>query len=273
MNSYLWGKNLGNYRTGMVIGALVGVASGGFVGLLFGAIIGYQADKLIRRFSGVEQWTQATVQAAFFDASFAVMGKVAKADGQVTRVEIQYAEAVMVRMQLKDDKRQRAITFCNKGKQSGYEIADVLVPLRRALGRGNTQARMMFVEIQLAAALVDGQFSPSEGQVLGEMCQLLGVMQREFEAVAARMSAEHAFQQQGSSAQPHAHDIAQAYGVLGVAVECDNKTLKQAYRRLMSQHHPDKLVAQGLPDEMMQLAKEKTQEIQAAYDVVKHARK
>ncbi|MDP6190001.1 MAG: hypothetical protein QF872_04260, partial [Gammaproteobacteria bacterium] len=98
MNSYLWGKNLGNYRTGMVIGALVGVASGGFVGLLFGAIIGYQADKLIRRLSGVEQWTQATVQAAFFDASFAVMGKVAKADGQVTRVEIQYAEAVMVRM-------------------------------------------------------------------------------------------------------------------------------------------------------------------------------
>ncbi|MDP6190123.1 MAG: DnaJ domain-containing protein, partial [Gammaproteobacteria bacterium] len=79
--------------------------------------------------------------------------------------------------------------------------------------------------------------------------------------------------QQGSSAQPHAHDIAQAYGVLGVAAECDNKTLKQAYRRLMSQHHPDKLVAQGLPDEMMQLAKEKTQEIQAAYDVVKRARK
>ncbi|MDP6967763.1 MAG: co-chaperone DjlA [Gammaproteobacteria bacterium] len=274
MNGYLLGKNMASHRTGMVVGALIGLATGGGFGLLFGAIIGYQADKFVRRLAGGEQWTQATAQGAFFDASFAVMGKVAKADGRVTQVEIQYAETVMARMQLKDDKRQRAIAFFNKGKQNGYEMADVLEPLRRALGRSNAHARMMFVEIQLAAALVDGHFSSDEGRVLGEMCQLLGVTQREFEAVTARMAAQHSFQQQhGNTSQPHANEIAHAYGVLGVAPECDNKTLKQAYRRLMSQHHPDKLVAQGLPDEMMQLAKEKTQEIQAAYDVVKRARK
>jgi DnaJ like chaperone protein len=101
------------------------------------------------------------------------------------------------------------------------------------------------------------------------------VTQREFDAVSARMSAEHSFNQQhfGQGAQTHAQELEHAYGVLGVSAECDNKTLKKAYRRLMSEHHPDKLVAQGLPDEMMQLAKEKTQEIQAAYDIVKRARK
>ncbi len=276
MNGYLLGKNVANHRTGMVIGALLGMASGGFVGLLFGLIIGYQGDKLIRRFSGAQQWTQDKAQGAFFDATFAVMGKVAKADGRVTQAEIQYAEAVMARMQLTGERRQRAIDCFSKGKQTGYEITDVLEPLRRALGRGNVHARVMFVEIQLAAALVDGEFSPSEGQVLGEMCQLLGVTQQEFETVAARMAAEHSFHQQhqdGRQAQPKASEVKQAYGVLGVAQDCDNKSLKQAYRRLMSQHHPDKLVAEGLPDEMMLLAKEKTQEIQAAYDVVKRSRK
>lgn len=278
MNGYLLGKNLANHRTGMVIGALLGLASGGFVGLLLGSFVGYQLDKLVRRFSGIEQWTQDKAQAAFFDATFAVMGKVAKADGRVSEAEIKYAEAVMARMHLTGDRRQRAIDCFTKGKQAGYEITDVLEPLRRALGRGNANAhaRMMFVEIQLAAALVDGQFSPSEGRVLGEMCQLLGVSQQEFEQVAARMAAEHSFHQQhasGAGAAPQPNEIEQAYGVLGVAEDCDNKTLKQAYRRLMSQHHPDKLVAEGLPDEMMQLAKEKTQEIQAAYDVVKRSRK
>lgn len=277
MNGYLVGKNLANHRTGMVIGALLGMASGGFVGLLFGSVIGYQLDKLIRRFSGAEQWTQEKAQDAFFDATFAVMGKVAKADGRVTQAEIQYAEAVMARMQLTGERRKRAIDLFTKGKTSGYELTDVLEPLRRALGRSNAHARMMFVEIQLAAALVDGEFSPSEGAVLGEMCKLLGVSQQEFQTVAARMAAEHSFHQQyqqdGTKAKPQADEVEQAYGVLGVAKSCDNKELKQAYRRLMSQHHPDKLVAEGLPDEMMLLAKEKTQEIQAAYDVVKRSRK
>lgn len=259
----------------MVLGGLIGIASGGFVGLVFGAYIGYQIDKLMRSSGGAGQWTQAAAQGAFFDATFAVMGKLAKVDGRVTQAEIQYAESTMARMQLQGAKRQRAIEFFTMGKQPDYNMAEVLEPLRRALGRDNTHARMMFVEIQLAAALVDGHFNPDEGRVLMEMCQLLGVTQREFDAVSARIAAEHSFHQQhfGQGTQTHAQELEHAYGVLGVSAECDNKTLKKAYRRLMSEHHPDKLVAQGLPDEMMQLAKEKTQEIQAAYDIVKRARK
>ena len=48
--------------------------------------------------------------------------------------------------------------------------------------------------------------------------------------------------------------------------------MKKAYRKQMSQHHPDKLAAKGLPPEMMNMAKEKAQEIQQAWELIKQAR-
>ena len=66
--------------------------------------------------------------------------------------------------------------------------------------------------------------------------------------------------------------IGAAYKVLGVNETCSDTELKKAYRRLMSQHHPDKLVSKGLPEEMMKLATEKTQEIKNAYERIKQFR-
>ena len=63
--------------------------------------------------------------------------------------------------------------------------------------------------------------------------------------------------------------LSQAYKILGVSKNSSEAEIKKAYRRLMSQHHPDKLVSKGLPDEMIQLATEKTQEIRKAYDLIK----
>ena len=265
---------MARHRTGLVLGALIGL-TGGPSGMLFGAAIGYYLDKLIRSVAGTESWTQAKAQTAFFDATFCVMGKIAKADGQVSAKEIEYAESVMTRMQLKGASRKRAIECFSQGKEADFDLTQVLEPLRRALVN-NASVKQMFIEIQLQAALVDGEFSPSEGLVLTQVCQLLGITQREFEDVASRMKSERSFHQGGGQGQFEGSGslgLKQAYGVLGVDQDCDAKSLKMAYRKLMSQHHPDKLVARGLPDEMMQLAKEKTQEIQAAYDAVKKSRK
>lgn len=266
---------MARHRTGLIIGAMIGGLSGGPSGVLFGAAIGYYLDKLVRSVAGAESWTQAKAQTAFFDATFCVMGKIAKADGQVTAEEIEYAQAVMTRMQLSEALRKRAIECFSQGKAAYFDLAQVLEPLRRALVN-NVSVRQMFIEIQLQAAMADGEFSPSEGRVLSEVCQLLGISQQEFEAVAQRMKAEQSFHQSGGQGQFEAaggQGLKQAYGVLGIDPDCDAKSLKTAYRKLMSQHHPDKLVARGLPDEMMQIAKQKTQEIQAAYDAVKKSRK
>ena len=274
MNTYSFGANMARHRTGLVLGALIGL-TGAPSGMLFGAAIGYYLDKLIRSVAGAENWTQAKAQTAFFDATFCVMGKIAKADGQVTALEIQYAEAVMTRMQLSDVLRKRAIECFSQGKEDAFDLGQVLEPLRRALVN-NASVKQMFIEIQLQTALVDGDFSAAEGRILGEVCQLLGVTQQEFEAVAQRMKAEQSFHQGGGQGQFEGSGnagLTQAYGVLGVKPDCDAKSLKMAYRKLMSQHHPDKLVARGLPDEMMLIAKQKTQEIQAAYDAIKKSRK
>ena len=66
--------------------------------------------------------------------------------------------------------------------------------------------------------------------------------------------------------------LSDAYEVLGVSENASDAEVKKAYRRLMSQHHPDKLASKGLPEEMMQLAKEKTQEIKLAYEQIKRSR-
>lgn len=274
MNGYSFGANMARHRTGLLLGALIGL-SGGPSGILLGAALGYYLDKRIRSGAGFETWTQAKAQMAFFDATFCVMGKIAKADGHVTSEEIRYAEQVMVQMQLTGEHRTRAINCFNQGKASDFDLVQVLEPLRRALVN-NAAVKQMFIEIQLQAALVDGQFSQSEGVILAQVCQLLGITQQQFDAVAARMKSEQSFHQSGGNGQfegQGASGLKQAYGVLGVDSNCDTKTLKSAYRKLMSQHHPDKLVARGLPDEMMLIAKQKTQEIQAAYDAIKKSRK
>ena len=59
------------------------------------------------------------------------------------------------------------------------------------------------------------------------------------------------------------------YDRLGVSKDASQDEIKRAYRKLMSEHHPDKLVAKGLPPEMMEMAKQKAQEIQKAYELIK----
>lgn len=73
----------------------------------------------------------------------------------------------------------------------------------------------------------------------------------------------------GGSKRHKADQLVDAYKILDVSSDADGKTVKRAYRKLMNEHHPDKLMAKGLPPEMMNVAKEKSQEIQNAYDLIK----
>jgi len=257
-------------RTGVIVGALIGMVSGGLFGVVFGAGLGFV----------IERWLRGTFlpalnpQQAFFQATFAVMGKVAKADGRVTEDEIEFARHVMARMKLNESRRREAIDWFTRGKSEEFEIDEVIKPLAVLL-RKHTAVKLMLVEIQLQAAMIDGELSRAELAVIAKLCDLLLLTSMERDAVIARMRAHTSYQgeQQGFTAAGQQHLVLEAYGVLGVESSATDKEVKQAYRRLMSQHHPDKLVAKGLPEEMMQIAKEKAQEIQAAYDCVRQARK
>lgn len=263
------------YRTGIVLGGLIGLVSGAIPGLLLGAVVGGLVNRAL---VGFMQGPHSP-QAIFFKATFSVMGCIAKADGRVTEAEIQYAQAVMARMNLSAQRRQEAIAYFTEGKAEEFELAGVLEPLARLIQR-RPEVKIMFVEIQLQAAMADGHISEAEQQIVRQVCALLQLSGAEMATLVARMQAQQFFYQQGGSGGAYtgqavdpALQLKEAYGVLGVSAQASDAEVKRAYRKLMSQHHPDKLVAKGLPAEMMQLAKEKTQEIQAAYDRVKAARR
>lgn len=267
------GQTIRNNSTALVIGGLIGLFSGGFIGLLFGGALGVAISNALKKTLG----KALNPQDAFFKATFAVMGKLAKADGRVSAEEIQYARDVMDRMGLSEERKQQAIELFNQGKESEYEIGDVMRPLS-SLIRFRIPLKLMFVEIQLQAAMADGQASESELMIIREVCGLLQMSQAEMAALMSRMQSQYSYQQHSYQSHQHSHVseqvlLREAYGVLGVGETVTDTELKKAYRRLMSQHHPDKLVAKGLPEEMMQLAKEKTQEIQGAYDRIRTARK
>jgi DnaJ like chaperone protein len=257
---------------GKAIGGAFGFMVGGPLGALMGVAFGHNFD---RRMIGIEQsdWTsggvdQDRVQAAFFTATFSVMGYIAKADGKVTRDEIRLAEEVMRQLGLDGEMRESAKKLFNEGKSENFPIDEILDQFKSELKHRTTLVQM-FLEIQLQAAYADGVMDASEEKALAHICQRLGIPLSQLKRMEEMLKAGFGGQRQKSSTQGSLSD---AYAIVGVENTVSDAELKKAYRRLMSQHHPDKLVAKGLPDEMIKDATAKTQQIKAAYEQIRKTR-
>jgi DnaJ like chaperone protein len=176
-------------------------------------------------------------------------------------------------MDLTPELRRAAIDLFNQGKQPDFDLDAVLDQLRRECHRRHTLIQM-FVEIQIQAAFADRTMDPAEQAVLLRVCRHLGVPEFVFRRLVERIRAELNFGGRGAErrAATGGRTLADAYALLGVTERDDPEQIKKAYRRLMSQHHPDKLVSKGLPEEMMRLAAQKTREIREAYEQVRAAR-
>jgi len=261
---------------GKVIGGAFGFMLGGPLGALLGTVLGHNFDKGLAGIDelGVGGAGQERVQAAFFTATFSVMGNLAKADGRVSESEIEVARRTMAQMQLDEQQQQAAISLFNQGKASDFDLEGVLDQLRQECHRRTNLIRM-FLEIQFATALADGELHLEEQKLLLFVAEKLGFSRRQFEEILAMVLAQQRFSSSDWRQEVQAYDstaIKQAYKLLGVDDCASDVELKRAYRRLMSQHHPDKLVSKGLPEEMMKIATAKTREIKEAYDLIKQSR-
>lgn len=260
---------------GKALGGAFGFMLGGPLGALLGIAFGHNFDKglgSIMSDGGMDPGQQERVQAAFFTATFSVMGHIAKADGKVTRDEIRMAEAVMTQMGLAADVRDSAKKLFNEGKSADFPLDEVLDQFRKEVHRRGTLIQM-FLEIQLQAAYADGVLHEAEERVLLHICQKLGVAPAQLRRLEEMLKAGFGQHSQGAAGRSSsAMSVKDAYRIMGVEKGISDADLKKAYRRLMSQHHPDKLVAKGLPEEMIQDATEKTQQIKQAYEKIKESR-
>ena len=258
---------------GKLIGAVLGFMMGGFFGLLIGLILGHLLDRHLVRLAGgflLSSLAKHQVQAqrAFFEATFSVMGHIAKADGRVSEQEIALARQVMQRMGLNETATREAMELFGRGKQPEFDLEGTIQTLRSAT-RGRIDLLQMFMEIQLSAGFADGSLAAAERELLVKICNLLGFPLAVFERLEAMIQAEIHHRQTGVDRGPSMED---AYAILNIDETATDAEVKKAYRRLTSQHHPDKLAAKGLPPEMMKLAEEKTHEIRSAYERIREER-
>jgi DnaJ like chaperone protein len=270
---------------GKFFGALIGfLLTRNFWGAVAGAIIGQLFDQSVRVRFASSPYAHAAAQAAaglgprasvsevFFRTTFELMGHVAKSDGRVSEAEIDAARRLMQELRLGPAEIAAAIACFRTGKGPGYDAATGVERLRDVCVMRHDLLRA-FMELQLRAALAGNGMSPPARLILTRVAERLGLSGLEFaymEAALRARSQGHAGQPGGRP--PREKPLADFYAELEIASGSSDQEVTKAYRRQMSRHHPDKLVANGLPESMAQVAKEKTQRIQEAYEAIRAAR-
>ena len=250
---------------GIFFGALIGLLiSRNVWGAVIGAILGYMLDSGARGRPASRNST-ISISSEFFRTTFEIMGYVAKSDGRVSEAEIDAARRLMQDLNLGAADVSAAIACFRTGKSPGYDAELSIERLRESCGLRHDLLRT-FVDLQLRAALAGNGLSPPARRILMGIAGRLGLSGLEFAHMEASLRARH------RATPGRSGDLAECYAELEVDPGISDQELVKAYRRQMSRHHPDKLVANGLPESMAQMAKEKTQRIQEAYEEIRAAR-
>lgn len=264
------------------IGGFLGFLLAGPRGCILGILIGYIFDKNLThteqydRFGDKEDAT--TIHQVFFESTFLVMGHLAKSEGRVSESTIISARAVMENMGLTEEKRRAAIHLFNQGKQPGFSLQATLQRLIETC-RYDQSYLKQFLEIQTQVALAETHLlTPAKKQTLEYIYRVLGFSILQFnwfdpfmekeEPTTAYEEFNYHTRRPYSQSVSTASELSKAYELLGISKQATKPDIKKAYRRLISQYHPDKLASQGLSKIQLEQANQKTHQIKAAYDKI-----
>ncbi|RUO27906.1 co-chaperone DjlA [Aliidiomarina sedimenti] len=285
----MWGK---------IVGTVLGLLLARLPGAILGFLIGHWFDHAYRQqvnegggFASLfKDQRLNSKQATFFYAMFATLGHLAKSKGRVTEVDIAQAQQLMRELELHGDMMREAQEAFREGKQANFPLEKTLKQFRQD-SRGRFDLLQLFMEQLVVAALNDRRLQRSEYDVLLRAARALGFNKFQLDKWLLMTGASARFAQSSGSQQRTHHrqqsrsggeqyrrqqqagSLEDAYQALGVEASVSDEQVKKTYRSLMRQYHPDKLAAQGVPDQMMKKATQRSQEIQAAYEKIKRARR
>lgn len=230
----IWGK---------LAGAAAGLAVGGPLGALVGGIAGHLVVDRESEPSEIDK------QLAFTIGVIALGAKMAKADGQVTKDEVHAFKEVF---KIPETERDNVARVFNMAKQDTAGFESYAKQLAR-LFHDDPEMLHNVLEGLFHIAAADNIIHPSEREYLATVAHHFGIGEVEFKYILSR----HCTVERKNP-----------YQVLGVPADIPDAELRSHYRRLLIENHPDKLMARGMPQEMIDIANKKVAAINEAYDEI-----
>lgn len=255
---------------GKLIAGVLGLIVAGIPGVIFGLILGHLFDRGLASAMGFGGANLAEMQRMFFRTIFLLMGHVAKSDGRISEEEVAHTEQVFKQLGLGDEQRQEAILLFKEGAEDGFSAEGAVLAFLRA-GGAHPALKQTLLMFLVSLALADGRLHEGERAALKQIGGFLGYAPQAIDELLRMATAQGSFHQSAGGGATTG-TLEDAYAALGVTADASDSEVKKAYRKLMSQNHPDKLSARGVPEDMLKLATEKSQEIQAAYELVRKSR-
>lgn len=191
--------------------------------------------------------------AGFAIAVIALGAKMAKADGQVTRDEVAAFREVF---QIPPSAERQAARIFNMARTDVAGFEGYAASVARMFGERKAPLEDL-LEGLFHVAAADGEFHPDEEAFLRRVWEIFALPERVFRALHARYAP-------GAPPDP--------YEVLGVSPEDSNDKIRRAWRRLVRETHPDRMIARGVPEEAVRLATQRLAAVNDAYDEIMRMR-
>lgn len=244
---------------GKLVGGTIGFALGGPLGAIFGAAFGHAFDagseletaENRQRLSTIEQH-----QLTFFVAAFSMLAKLARADGKVTREEIESIEGFMDNdLRLDQQGRDAAVNIFRTALEAPGTFDDFA---RQFYSHFHQQPQLqeMMIDILLRVAVSDGQMDQAEEELILSAVNIFHFSNGRYQQLKSQ----------------YIQTVDKDYAVLGCSPSDTDDQVKRCYRHRVQEYHPDKIAAKGLPEEFTRFAQDKFREIQEAWDRIKVAR-
>jgi len=258
---------------GKIVGGTIGLMLGGPIGAMGGAALGHfffdkqdsggfggafgagQAGGRPGYMPGGGFTNQERIQASYFVALFSMFGKIAKADGLVTRHEGDLVVRFIDQMGLSGQQREFAIRVFNEAKDSPYSAEDFARQFYQ-LTAGNSNIHLNMIDMLFQVASADGTIHELEEQMIRRIADVFRLGPQQYDSIRSK----------------YVQDTDRYYKILGCSPSSSDEEIRTAYRKLVREFHPDTVTSKGLPEEFVKFATRRFREIQEAYEEIKKER-